>query len=1493
MTKKNGETEIMLAHLVNSIEQKSLDLSLLTKAELHQLLVEWNDTQADYLKDICIHQWFESQVKSTPTKVAVIFEDKQLTYQELNCRANQLAHYLQTLKVEAEVLVGICLERSLDMVIGLLGILKAGGAYVPLDPAYPQERLAFMIEDSQMPILITQRQFLNRLPAHKSNVVLLDSDEQLFAQASDQNPRSNITGENLAYTIYTSGSTGKPKGVQINHKSVVNFLYAMSQQPGITEQDTLLAVTTICFDIAALEIYLPLIVGARVVLVSREVTLNPQQLAQGIERSRATIMQATPATWQLLLASGWHGNKQLKILCGGESLSRGLANQLLEKVGSVWNMYGPTETTVWSTACKVEPSNSRILIGRPIANTQIYVLDHLLRRQGDPIKLVPIGMPGELCIGGVGLARGYLNRPELNKEKFILNPLSEEPNARLYTTGDLARYLPDGNIELLGRIDNQVKIRGFRIELEEIEAVINQHPAVRESVVIGRQDLSDDKRLVAYVVPNLQQPESQQHLQVELSNAESTWQWQKVWNETYSQSNTRQDPTFNINGWKNSYTGQLTSVPEMHEYIERTVERILSLHPNRVLEIGCGTGLLLFRIAPHCSHYLGTDIAPEAIHYLDQELQRSQHDWSQVKLEQKAAAEAFEELEPEAFDIVILNSVIQYFPSINYLVGILESAVKAVKSGGHIFIGDVRNLHLLEAFHTSVQLYQAAGSTPITHLQQRIQERMGQDKELVIDPAFFTALKHHLPQISHIQIQLKRGRHQNELTCFRYDVILQIGTVTSNLSEESAAPSPSTRLDWQHELTLPAIRQRLVENQPEILEITGIKNARVLSDVIASELLINSDCLKTVEDLQAAIEETTQQYRARALDPEDLWNLSQELPYSIYINWSSSKGSASYDAVFQHHSSKQTKPNNSSMVSGLESEFTLKPWNAYTNQSLQARNSSDLVSQLRILLKDKLPEYMIPSAFVLIDSLPLTPNGKVDRRSLPEPNHFRPMLSEAFVAPRTLLESQVAAIWAQVLGIEPIGINDNFFELGGHSLLTVEMLFQVKEILHVDLPLLSLFQAPTIAGLAQEVAQFLHSKNSHTTRNISSVNLQAEAVLEPTIHAATPIPEPIKEPQRVFLTGATGFIGAFLLYELLQQTESSIYCLVRASTPESGKQKICRNLEHYLGFLEPELSYRIIPLIGDLSQPLLGLTEQRFRELAREMDGIYHNGAFVNLIYPYVALRAANVSGTQEVLRLASEIKTKPVHFISTLDVFLSSAYAQMKVIEEPDELAYCQDLTNGYAQSKWVAEKLVMAAAERGIPVSIYRLGMVTGHSQTGVSKTDDLICRMIKSFIQLERAPDLDLLINLTPVDYVSRAIIYLSRQKASTGKAFHLINPQSLALSQLIKAIKTFGYPIEQIAYDQWQTVLLNTKSQENTLSPLSSLFTEKVSTGPLTYIERMWLGSQSFARQNTVDGLTDTAINCPVVDSSLLHKYLSYFVDSGFLKTLELSPFNANK
>lgn len=492
-----GHFQTLLQGVVAAPDQRLSVLPLLTPAERHRLLVEWNNTQADFPRDQCVHQLFEARAARNPNATAVVFENEQLDYCELNRRANQLAHHLLKLGVGPDVLVAICVERSLNMVVGLLGILKAGGAYVPLDPAYPDERLSFMLEDAKVSVLLTQSGLVERLPQRGTRVVCLDADWHAVAKESAENPASRAKPENLAYVIYTSGSTGKPKGVQIPHRAVVNFLTSMSQKPGMTSADRLLAVTTLSFDIAGLEIYLPLTLGASLEIVSREVSSDGSRLLSKLTSSDATVLQATPATWRMLLEAGWKGSRRLKVLCGGEAVSRKLADQLRHKSGSLWNMYGPTETTIWSTTTQVQPGAGAVPLGQPIANTQIFILDRVLQP-------VPVGVAGELHIGGDGLARGYLKRPELTAEKFIANPFSSEPEARLYKTGDLVRYLPDGDIEFLGRIDHQTKIRGFRIELGEIEAVLRQHRGISETVVVVREDNPGDQRLIAYFVAALE-----------------------------------------------------------------------------------------------------------------------------------------------------------------------------------------------------------------------------------------------------------------------------------------------------------------------------------------------------------------------------------------------------------------------------------------------------------------------------------------------------------------------------------------------------------------------------------------------------------------------------------------------------------------------------------------------------------------------------------------------------------------------------------------------------------------------------------------------------------------------------------------------------------------------------------------------------------------------------------------------------------------------------
>lgn len=485
--------EVLLEGIVSNPDKRLTDLPLLTAGETIQLLEGRNNTDCEYRRNKTLQRLFEEQVARTPDAVAVIFETQRLSYAELNERANRVARHLRSIGLGAGMLVGLYVERSFEMLVGMLGILKAGGAYVPLDPSYPSERLSYMLKDAKVEILLTQNHLPSPVPGGDFRRLCLDSDWEVITGHSGENLSEETVSESLAYVIYTSGSTGRPKGVQIPHRAVVNLLDSMKRQPGLAEADTILATTRLSFDIAVSELLLPLMVGARLIVAGDEVVADGGRLSQMLATCGATAMQATPATWRMLIEAGWHGQSGLKILCGGEALSGHLADQLLKRGAELWNLYGPTETTVWSSIARIYQSDGLPVIGGAINNTQLYVLDQNL-------CLAPIGVPGELYIGGLGLAHGYLNHSDLTAEKFIPHPFSHTPGARLYRTGDVARVLPDGNVEFVGRLDHQVKLRGFRIELGEVESVLNEHPSIRESVVIVGEDSAGEKRLIAYLL---------------------------------------------------------------------------------------------------------------------------------------------------------------------------------------------------------------------------------------------------------------------------------------------------------------------------------------------------------------------------------------------------------------------------------------------------------------------------------------------------------------------------------------------------------------------------------------------------------------------------------------------------------------------------------------------------------------------------------------------------------------------------------------------------------------------------------------------------------------------------------------------------------------------------------------------------------------------------------------------------------------------------------
>ncbi|HSO33700.1 MAG TPA: amino acid adenylation domain-containing protein, partial [Labilithrix sp.] len=525
-------------------------LPLLTAAERELVVTTWNATTTAPRPDVCLHELFSAQAARAPDAIAVEDESARLTYAELDDRSDRVAGWLLAQGVARHDLVAVAVERSASMLAAVLGVLKAGAAYVPIDPTFPEDRREFMRSNAGCVIELSNEALAAALLAPR--------------EAAGALPRAS-SGD-LAYVLYTSGSTGRPKGVMVEHRALVSFLRSMQRVPGMTERDTLVAVTTLSFDIAGLELYLPLISGARVVIATKEAASDPRALAALLARTSATVLQATPATWRMLLADKWRPSPSLKMLCGGEAITPDLVEALAGEGNELWNMYGPTETTIWSTCIRLAPGGP-VTIGRPIENTQVYVLD----RRGEP---APVGVPGELFIAGAGVARGYLGRPDLTAERFVPDPFSASPGARMYATGDLARWRRDGTLEYLSRLDHQVKVRGYRIELGEIEAVLSAHPAVKQAVA-GVHGAGENKRIVAYVVADAEVEDSHQTQLHE----EQVSGWEAAWELHYGEGTTPADPTFNLAGWNSSYTGAAIPEEEMRAWRDDTVAWVASGAP--------------------------------------------------------------------------------------------------------------------------------------------------------------------------------------------------------------------------------------------------------------------------------------------------------------------------------------------------------------------------------------------------------------------------------------------------------------------------------------------------------------------------------------------------------------------------------------------------------------------------------------------------------------------------------------------------------------------------------------------------------------------------------------------------------------------------------------------------------------------------------------------------------------------------------------------------
>lgn len=1040
--------QTLLTSIINNPQERIAHLALLDERTRVQLLSQANQKIYPLNQSLCV--LFQKQVEQIPNHIAVSLNKKSLTYQQLNVASNQLAHYLVTLGVQRRVLVGIYLERGFELIISILAILKTGAAYVCIDPNYPEQRAHFLIRDCQPHIIVSNSEYHTTLceqlkrqfDLQSIGVIDLDQAQTMIMHQPINNLNIKTCPNDLVYIIYTSGSTGTPKAVLIEQAGVVNMACAQIDELGILPSDRILQFARFTFDAFVWELFGALLAGAQLCLISKDVRLVGNELLVVLQSEHISIATLTPSVLDTLPCEALP-NLRLLVLAG-EQCSVSTIKKWHKNRKFI--AYGPTEGTVCSSLLKEVDLKYPLSIGVPFPNIEIYLLDTYL-------QLVPPGIPGEICLGGIGVARGYLKRDELTQERFVTCLIGNQMR-RIYRTGDRGKWV-NGHLEYHGRMDtSQIKLRGVRIELDEIKQEVLKHPAIENTVI-----LVQDQHLVAYLVAKATAINSESiyapHPEEQIQH------WEFLYEDLYKQLRTTTALNFNYLGWNSSYTKQPFLEEEMQEWVDHTVQRILALKPERVLEIGCGAGLLMTRIAPYCRNYTATDFSSAAINYLKKLTQRLALS-TKIQLLHRPA-HVFDENEYAAYDVIIINSVIQYFPDLAHLIKVLEGAMHCTRLGGKIFIGDVRSLVHLEALHGSIILNSAQNTLTYSQWRASLFEKIQREEELAIDSRFFEQFAQSHPLLDCAVTQIRRGKYQNELTQFRYDVILYT---------RSATPISKVQVVWsswgKQFNTLQNIRDYLAKNVDH-LAIRAIPNRRI------ENIVTVLDKTQTHEHLDPSILKTIQSNDIP--DPETFALLSEQLGYQFIATWSKQDALRCIDIIFFRGLEAACFIERDILTTARKS--TIKNWLQYANQPQTAKIRQNILIDLRNQIKKSLPDYMIPK-LTFIEKIPLTSHGKFDSSQLPK-IHYQTQ-NEFLHLPITEFEKALVVLWKRVLQIDSLSINDNFFAIGGESLTAAELIAAINQRFEIKLPVKAIWDAPTIKklGVAVEI-QYQQKASSVST----------------------------------------------------------------------------------------------------------------------------------------------------------------------------------------------------------------------------------------------------------------------------------------------------------------------------------------------------------------------------------------------------------------------------
>ncbi|WP_330324596.1 amino acid adenylation domain-containing protein [Streptomyces pseudovenezuelae] len=999
---------------------------------------------------------FERSAARTPHQPAISYDGRTLSYAEADTRANQLARLLVSSGVGPGEHVCLVLPRGPELVIAILAVLKTGAAYVPIDPDYPEARIDFTLADAAPLVVIgtsATEPVLARAEDVTAPVLLLDAPA--VQQALEQQPgtplgqgdRSTpLHPSHPAYVIYTSGSTGTPKGVTVTHHNVVSLLTAAAAHFSFGADDRWTLFHSYAFDFSVWEMWGAFRDGGAVVIVPKDIAQDPGRFLHLLVDEQVTVLNQTPSAFYELVRAD-QDNPLLgdalslrMVVFGGEALDPARLAPWFDRhpddAPALVNMYGITETTVHVTHRRLRATDARdgrsSVIGSGLPGFRIHLLDAGLQP-------VPDGVVGELYIAGPQTAVGYRTRLALTASRFVADPFAGD-GTRMYRTGDLARRTRDGGFEYVGRADGQVKIRGFRIEPGEIQATLNRHPAVAEAAVVARQDEGRDPQLVAYLVPAADATSPSQHDEIVSG-------WASVYDRLYDGGQHAAPFGEDFSGWDSSYEDG-TSIPlsQMQEWRAATVERIAELGARRVLEIGVGSGLLLSQLAADCSEYWATDLSPVVVERLARQVAGESALRGKVRLRAQRADDP-SGLPEGHFDAIVLNSVVQYFPSGEYLLSVLRGASRLLAPGGVVFIGDVRHRSLLPTLRTAVQLARGGSDADPAQVRHAIAQDLLRETELCLDPGFFAAAAQHIPGIAEAETYLKHGTHHNELTRHRYDVVLR--------SAPAAAHSHPPRLTWGSDVVDRSELHRLVRQNDGHLRIDGIPNARLAAEHAAVAALEQNP--HGIREAHAALHDSALHHNARAVDPAELEDMAREL--GLHVRFTSSHGSGPhrFDAAFSNVGTPRLAlpdPRPDEADPGR-----------YANDPDGAHRHTMVIPALRTWCEEQLPAHMRPAAFVVLDRLPLTANGKIDRTALPAPDFLR--TAGTTRAPVNERERVLCDLYAEVLGLERIGVDDSFFDLGGHSLLATRLISRIRTVLGAGAEIRTLFENPTVAALAQ------------------------------------------------------------------------------------------------------------------------------------------------------------------------------------------------------------------------------------------------------------------------------------------------------------------------------------------------------------------------------------------------------------------------------------------